>query len=535
MGYKIGVDFGTTNTTVAFVNHPSGVPEGFRYQGPTGYEYIPSCVAYANDRTFSVGRKALHMAARPDITFCNNFKMILPLPADERAKYAWARVKSPETVVKDYLLHLLKNDEDSFSTQKESEIEGIVLSIPHVWDKSIIHPGRSSLQRIITDAGLPLIQLISEPVAAAAYYAYRFQQEKKGRSFQGNLLVCDMGGGTFDVTLCKITPGKVEELHNDGSGRGGLGEAGVFFDRKLILNKDPGITENSAEFYRLYNALQEHKTVYHSDITKRIDIALADPDQHEIPIMVEVGGSHTYCYADVSEAFKEVRESIGTVLKKFKAALDKKYAVDAVFFVGGFSQFRLVIDAIKTFWGLDQSEPHLIGRASRETAAYAIAYGAALIANDMVTVEEKYEHTIGVVAHHYALRSDLGVKEEKQSLVPIIKGDRKLSAYETVKFAENKMGITGKDPDIYIYVHESSRNRPVIRKLPETLDIIKFSKTNRSNSLDEFTWKGKVGMRINRSKVVYLVLMNENGECVEYELGDLLRQMFGGLQILEEE
>jgi molecular chaperone DnaK len=524
MPYKIGVDFGTTNSTVAFVNDAHTL-EAFRYPGPAGNEYIPSCVAYEKDGSIALGRGALALAGDPDVIFCDNFKMILPLSDSERTKYNWTGKNSPETVVADYFRHLLSDiDENSFVHQK-GKIDGIVLSVPHVWAKAMNHPGRSRLQTIITHAGLPLIQLISEPVAAAAYYAYKFQQEKS-TSFQGNLLVCDMGGGTFDVTLCKITPGKVEELYNDGNGSTGLGKAGVFFDRKLLLDSKPSIEENSPDFYRLYNALQTDKTDRHVKITKNIISAMEEPEYRPKLSILKCGNERSFNYEDVSSAFREVKEGIDTVLKRFRLAIkERDYAVDAVFFVGGFAQFYLVREAIKEFWGLRKGDPRFIEEVNNEISRYAIAYGATLVANNMIAIEEKYEHTIGVEVFRLAKRSDSKVYEQKLVLMPIIKGGKKLSEYEAVQFAEDFVKAYRAMPDVTIYVDESSKDHPVIKKLPETLAI-------KLPNIDLPGNQWRIGMRINKSKVVYMVFQDQvRGESAEYELGDLLRQMFGGLWI----
>ncbi|MBT9132581.1 MAG: Chaperone protein DnaK [Firmicutes bacterium] len=528
MGYKIGIDFGTTNSTVAFVNS-ANVLEAFRYPGPGGDEYIPSCAAYEKNGNISIGRAALDIAGDPEVTFCNNFKMILPLSASERIKYKWTKEKKPESVVAEYLNHVLMlagEEESSFNTQK-GRIDGIVLSVPNVWAKAMDHAGRSRLQTIIVDdLKLPLIQLISEPVAAAAYYAYKLQQEQS-KSFGGNLLVCDMGGGTFDVTLCKVTPGKVEELYNDGNGRTGLGKAGVFFDRKLILDKDSEIRENSPEFYKLYKALQDYKIHWHGRITQFIINAIEDPDRRQMPILKS--DRLSFDYDDILKAFDEVNGGINAVLTRFKAAIDEKgYSVDAIFFVGGFAQFYLVREAIKKFWNIGQNDPRFIERANKEIARYAIAYGAALVANDLMTVEEKYEHTIGVEGFRLANVEGSKAYEQKQVLIPIISGGEKLSAYEMIHFAANPVKAHNEKPEISIYVDESSRGRPVLRKLPEILGIKLPNADIPGNQ-----WR--VGMRINSSKIVYLVFEDVNGNRVEYELGDVLRQMFSGLEVLGEE
>lgn len=528
MGYKIGIDFGTTNSTVAFVND-SKVLEAFRYPGPDGYEYIPSCVAYEKGGVIHIGRAALDVAGDPEVVFCNNFKMILPMSEDERIRYEWTKTKSPETVIADYLTHILTiGDEDasSFKSQK-GEIEGIVLSVPHVWAKAMDHPGRSRLQTIITDnLKLPLIQLISEPVAAAAYYAYKLQQERK-EPFTGNLLVCDMGGGTFDVTLCNVTPGKVEELYNDGNGKTGLGKAGVFFDQQLLFNKYKDINENSPEFYELYKKLQDIKTHHHDKITKNIITAIEEPDVHHQPI-IRFGGV-SFDFNDIKEAFEKVKEGINDVLKRFKSAIDGMgYSVDAIFFVGGFAQFYLVRDAIKRFWGIEQHDPRFIERLNKEISRYAIAYGASLVANGLMTVEEKYEHTIGIEAFRLKKMKKTKVYQQESVLIPIIMGGKKLSEYETVHFASNPVKAHEENPDVYIYVDVESRGCPIVQKLPETLNI-KLPNANIHGN----QWR--IGMRINKSKIVYLVFENiNNKERIEYELGNILRHMFGRLEIVEE-
>ncbi|MCW3488690.1 Hsp70 family protein [Dethiobacter alkaliphilus] len=526
MGHKIGIDLGTTNSTVAFVN-TSNTLEAFRYPGPSGYEYIPSCVAYEEDGSISIGRAALNKAGEAGVIFCDNFKMILPLSKDEREQYPWTKVKKPEEVVGDYLTYVLTDKSNSGFASQKGKIESIVLSVPHVWAKAMDHAGRSRLQNVIVGGlKLPLIQLISEPVAAAAYYAYKLQQEK-AEPFRGNLLVCDMGGGTFDVTLCEVTPGKVEELYNDGNGRTGLGKAGVFFDGKLILDKDTKVKEGSAEFYKRYKTLQEYKVDEHDRITKNLITAIEDPDRRQqMPVLRFDGLS--FDYDSIMSSFAEVNESINKVLKRFKTAIDKRgYSVDAIFFVGGFAQFYLVREAIKKFWNIGQNDSRFIEKVNEEIARYAIAYGAALVANGLMAVEEKYEHTIGIEGFRLDKVKGTETYEQKQLLIPIIRGGKKLSEYEMIHFAENPVKAHNENPEVSIYVDESSRGCPVVKKLPEKLGIKLPNADSPGNQ-----WK--VGMRINRSKIVYLVFEDMNGKRVQYELGDLLRQLFSGLEVLEE-
>lgn len=532
MGYKIGIDFGTTNSTVSYVNSSNEL-KTFRYPSIEAYEYIPSCVAYETDGSISIGRSALTLAGIPGVTFCNNLKMILPLLQSDRAKYGWSSGNEPEKVISDYFTCLLHSDDDSSSFREQmGEIEGIVLSVPHVWAKGMNHVGRERLQTIITDAmKLPLIQLISEPVAAAAYYAYRHQQDSS-KTFQGNILICDMGGGTFDVTLCKVEPGKVEELHNDGNGRSGLGKAGVCFDRRLILERCKGkgnnIDENSPEFFELYNKLQEYKAYNHGKITKNIINAIEEPDFMKNTILI--AGRMSFDFLNIQKAFEEIKSGIIEVLQRFKSAIDQKgYSVDAIFFVGGFAQFYFVRETIKKFWDIGQNDPRFMERIDKEISRYAISYGAALVANGIMSVEEKYEHTIGVEAWKLIRAEGEGEEFTKKTIkIPIIKGGKKLSEYENVQFAECLVKAHNESPEIVIYIDPDSKDRIVKQKLSESLDIKVPNAGIPGN-------KWKVGMRINKSKVVYLVLEDSKGKRVEYELGDILRQMFGGLEIIHGE
>jgi len=239
--------------------------------------------------------------------------------------------------------------------------------------------------------------------------------------------------------------------------------------------------------------------------------------------------SHSFDYDSITSAFEEVNEGINKVLERFKSVIEKKgYTVDAIFFVGGFAQFYPARESIKRFWKIGEDDPRFIEKANKEIARYAIAYGAALVANGLMTVEEKYEHTIGVEGFRLAKIKDSDTYKQKPVLIPIIQGGKKLSEYERVHFADNPVRAHNEKPDIFIYVDESSKGYPVVKKLPENLDITLPNVGILGNQ-----WK--VGMRINKSKVVYLVFEDMMKKRVEYELGDILRQMLGGLEVLGEE
>lgn len=518
MGYKIGIDFGTTNSTVSYVDTSRKDLKAFKF---VDHEYIPSCIAYGKKGSVSVGDAALSVATNTGVTFYNNFKMFLPLlsPKD-REKYSWNESKVPEDVITDYLKHILTESRDSFKIQK-GDIEGIVLSVPHVWNKGdMAHPGREKLQDIIkTRLGLPFIQLVSEPVAAAAYYAYKMK-------FTGNLLICDMGGGTFDVTLCKVTPNEVVELHNEGNGEIGLGKAGVFFDRELILTsgKFEDITQNSEAYYELYGKLQAYKRGQHDTIEEAIINAIDLPRLRSENILEF--GKKTFNFHEIEKAFAEVKAGIDEVLKKFNSAIEKKYDVNAIFFVGGFAQFYLVKKAIKETLKIGEKDPRFSENTNNEMARYAISYGAALLANGMVSIEEKYEHTIGIEGLKRLYRKDVVLVPK---LIPIIKGGEVLSAYKEFCWSGKDEILSREDDaklEIPLYI------QPVSGKVQKIMLTECYDIKLPNEEIPNNHWY--IGLRIDKSKIVYLVFKDKDGQKgEEYELGGILRLLQGGLRIGE--
>ncbi len=526
MGYKIGMDFGTTNSTVAYINPDTKQVEAFKYPPAVGFEYIPSCVAYGEDQQAFIGSAATPSFLNEEaVVLCSNMKMILPMPPEKRRMVEWTHSKSPEDSITDYLKHILTvSGEDALSfTSQKGAIDALVLSVPHVWAKDPGHIGRSALQTIVRERlKLNLIQLISEPVAAAAYFAHQHRANHK-QDFTGNVLICDMGDGTFDVTLCRILPGKIEELFNDGNGKIDMGKAGVRFDTRLLTSA--GLTENTPEFYEAYKLLQEHKTHNHSKITQSLITAIENPETcGEINILI-AGRAYKFNYHHIIDAFEDIQQGIEKVLQRVQAGINSMGAsVDQVFFVGGFSQFYLVRDAIKTCLGIggQRGDIRLIRDVNNEISRYAIAFGAALIANDRITVEERFEHTIGVCGVRHEEQAE-GIYIQEETLIPILKGGKKLSEYEQTVFAEKQVRTFQKNPEISVFVDLSSRNRSIISRLPDQIEL-------PNAHIPENRWK--LGMRIDKSKVVYLIFRDVmyQGET-EYELGDIIRRMFSGLVV----
>lgn len=546
MAYKIGLDFGTTNSILSYIN-TSGDLETFKYPAVSGSDYIPSCVAYDKKKDknlFRIGRESLRIAGNSDIDFYKNLKMILPRPKEEWKKLGWAGKKSPEDVITDYLNKILLSEKrGDYSFKKEiGEIEGIILSVPQAWiTRQPNHNGRPLLEKILKEnLKLPLIQLVSEPVAAAAYYT-DWHKSHYSSDFVGNLLVCDMGGGTFDVTLCKLNGNKVEVIKNDGNGILDVGRAGVYFDTKLLqlayhrIDKNNKLDPETGTFYELYKQLQEYKVDCSQYITDNIQTALLHPMYSKKLPIIE---SPLVCYmSEVEDAFVEVKKGIESVLSRFlnidylekkeTISENEKTIIDGVIFVGGFNEFELTRHTIKTF--LTNNKKYITGdmrfieEVNSRMAAKAISYGATLIANNVVHVEEIYPHTIGIVVEWKSVVSknkEVTLINQK-NYIPIIKGNQKTSDYRNTVFYDEYLLSFEAHPKLTLYIQPIGSNKIAEKAIPKSVDIElpNFKPSNR--------WK--VGMKLDDSQTAYIVFVDEleNKTSISYKLGDIFTKMFG--------
>lgn len=534
MPLKVGLDFGTTTSILSYLDGSELSP--FHYGGRTGgTPYVPSVVAYTPKDLF-IGEHAVHRLTQ-GVGLYRYFKMLLTEEQSEHWPEAYGpyvrEATSPAQVAADFIGELIngtssgrrrlapgQTDRDAFRPALGQEIEGLVVSVPQVWSEPRAH-GRQQLRTIVSDLGLPLMQLISEPVAAAAYFAYRYRKAQ-GEPFSGNLLICDMGGGTFDVTLCRLSEGRVEVLCNAGNGERGLGIAGAHFDHALLearLRKDgqwPVEPQVMAEFLV---ALDSQKK-YQPNTTRLLTYMQNDPGERLFPIYVVstvLGSQHTlrFSYDEVEEAFVPVRAGIHEVLDRIKReARRRSYAIDKVVLVGGFSKFPLVQRAVgEAFGEADLSANRRLldlDTFRQDELAFAISYGACLIANGLVEVSEKYEHTVGIVVTNAS-----GEDEE----VELITAGETLGVLDAPAFCRwpdgtrRRFRITRDTVEAEIFIKLAGGQERWMKKL--SLGDVPHRSVNGNR------WF--LGARVDPSKIPYLIIEDEkHRKAEEYPLGQLI-------------
>lgn len=524
MRVKAGLDFGTTTSTLSFME--DGTLRPFRYGGDTGRgtPYVPTAIAYFED-DLQIGQFALDYSE--DATLHRFFKMALPRdPLPNEARTA-------QQLTADFIGELIKGTSParaalpeqptnalSFHEFAHHEIESLVVSVPHIWEREAVR-GRQRLETVVREVlNLTSIKLISEPVAAAAYFSYSYKQANH-TDYRGNLLVCDMGGGTFDVTLCRLKPNHVEVLQNDGSGVDGQGSAGVHFDRSLIsLCFGNDIEEREVVGLLLDLDKQKNNPNSEKNLLKSLK-----GNSNRLPIytLKHAGQSKILRLDLIERAFEPIRREVSAVLKRLQtAANEAKEQIGKVILVGGFSRFPLVQQAICEFFGEDLFGQQLkqvdLESFGPDNIAFAISFGACLVANDRVTVSEKYQHTIGIMVTDSSgldiplplviagndldklLSPQFGSVDEKQSLI---------------------FGLLRPRLDVEVFIRESggSEGERLVRSLQ--IEVPNFSSTN--------AWM--LGARIDYSKEPFLTIKDqEAGETREFSLRSLFPELAESLE-----
>ncbi len=203
----VGIDLGTTNSAVAYLK--DGVPEVIPIDGqPT----MPSCVGLDPQGNLIVGQAARNMLiAAPDSTILSIKRK---MGQDTKVQLG-DRSLSPEEVSA-LILRRLKEEAEKHLGQP---VKKAVITVPAFFDES----QRKATQNAGALAGLEVVRMINEPTAAALAY-------EAGHSQDERLLVYDLGGGTFDVSVVVVEGDVVEVKASHGDTHLG----GDDFDQLLV-------------------------------------------------------------------------------------------------------------------------------------------------------------------------------------------------------------------------------------------------------------------------------------------------------------
>ena len=208
MGKIIGIDLGTTNSCVAVME--GGQPTVIA--NTEGARTTPSIVAFAKNGDRLVGEAAKRQAVT------NADKTIMSIKRDmgtDRGRTIDGMKYSPQQISA-MILQKLKADAEGYLGEKVTEA---VITVPAYFNDA----QRQATKDAGKIAGLDVKRIINEPTAAALAYGLDNEKEQK-------IMVYDLGGGTFDVSVIEIGDGVIEVLATAGDNRLG----GDDFDQKIV-------------------------------------------------------------------------------------------------------------------------------------------------------------------------------------------------------------------------------------------------------------------------------------------------------------
>ncbi|MEB3024230.1 MULTISPECIES: molecular chaperone DnaK [unclassified Parvimonas] len=332
MSKIIGIDLGTTNSAVAVME--GGEPTIIA--NVEGNRTTPSVVAFAKNGERLVGetakRQAITNAGRTITSIKREMGTDYKVKIDDK-EY------SPEEISA-MILQKIKSDVESYLGETVSEA---VITVPAYFTDS----QRQATKDAGKIAGLDVKRIINEPTAAALAYGMDKDTE------QHKIMVFDLGGGTFDVSILEIGDGVFEVLSTRGNNRLG----GDDFDEVLMnymiseFKKENGIdlSKDVTAMQRLKDAAEKAKKELSTTMTTNVNL----------PFITAVDGAPVHLNMDIKRAkFEELASDlIDKTLVPVREALSDAgltaSEIDKVLLVGGSTRIPAVQDAVKKLIGKD--------------------------------------------------------------------------------------------------------------------------------------------------------------------------------------
>jgi len=361
----VGIDLGTTNSLVAAVR--SGTAEVLRDHD--GQPLLPSVVRYFPDGRIAVGRDAKASQAEDPQNTIVSVKRFMGRGIADVAKYGAlpyqfedapgmvrlrtaAGVKSPVDISAEILKVLKQQADKALLGNDDGELVGAVITVPAYFDDA----QRQATKDAARLAGLNVLRLLNEPTAAAIAYGLDNRSE-------GTFAVFDLGGGTFDISILRLSRGVFEVLATNGDSALG----GDDFDQAIAAHwrRTQGIAStDQRDLRRLLMRAREAKEALTSNVTNESDLALSYGQSIKLKLSREE--FHAMTDALVQRTLQPVKKA----LRDAKLSVEE---IDGVVMVGGATRMPHVQAAVAKLFGrepLNNLDPDKV-----------VALGAAIQAN----------------------------------------------------------------------------------------------------------------------------------------------------------
>jgi molecular chaperone DnaK len=384
MGKVIGIDLGTTNSCVAVMDGS----EARVIENAEGARTTPSMVAFVDEEERLIGQSAKRQAVtNPENTLfaikrligrrnndkvTKDFAKLVPydLVAAKNGD-AWVKVKDEDyspSQISGFVLRKLKEDAEAFLGESVTQA---VITVPAYFNDA----QRQATKDAGKIAGLEVLRIINEPTAAALAYGL-------DRKETGLIVVYDLGGGTFDVSVLEVGDGVFEVKSTNGDTFLG----GEDFDHSIIdfladeFKKSDGVDlrNDKLALQRLKEAAEKAKIELSSSLQTDVNLPFITADAS--------GPKHMNVKLTRANLEKLVSKLVQRTLKPCQAALKdagvNASEIDEVILVGGMTRMPKIIETVSEFFG---TEPHR-GVNPDEVVASGAAIQAGVLTGDVKDV-----------------------------------------------------------------------------------------------------------------------------------------------------
>lgn len=447
----IGIDLGTTFSAVAYIDESGRTAIVRNIEGDL---LTPSVVLFTDDEVV-VGKEARGATTvHPDLV-AEWVKRDMGLPYYTRPIHGQ---RLPPEVIQACILRKLKAD----AVRTLGDLDRVVITVPAYFDE----PRRKSTADAGEMAGLKVLDIVNEPTAAALAFGEMLGYLTPGAApkEEMTILVYDLGGGTFDVTLLRLSPGNIQTIATDGDVRLGghdwdMRLAEYVADRFNKLHKrDP--RQNPIVMNRILASAIDAKEALSARGRTTIQVEWAD-QMIGVPITRE----------QFEEMTADLLERTTYTTRQLLAAAKMKWSdITRLLLVGGSTRMPMVVDMLRNLSGMEPDHTvnpdEAVARGAALYAEYLLAKEAGGGKHPDLNITNVNSHSLGV--------EGIDPETMRKRNIVLIPHNTPLPAKVTEQFATK----TANQRSIVLQVLEGESQQPeectaigrtVIRDIPEGL------------------------------------------------------------------
>ena len=384
MSKVIGIDLGTTNSCVAVMEGSSAQV----IENSEGARTTPSMVGFTNEGETLVGQPAKRQAVTNPTNTLYAIKRLIGRSFEddkvvkeiETAPYsivkadngdAWVEVNEKKYAPSQISAYILQKMKETAEKHVGGKVEKAVITVPAYFNDA----QRQATKDAGKIAGLEVLRIINEPTAAALAYGLDKKQS-------GTIVVYDLGGGTFDVSILEIGDGVFEVKATNGDTFLG----GEDFDTRIVEHLvDSFKKENGIDLKADKLALQRLKEAAEK---AKIELSSASSTDINLPFITAdaTGPKHLTLKMTRADLEKLVDDLIKRTIEPCRAALKdaglEANEVSEVVLVGGMTRMPKIVETVKDFFGKEPNK----GVNPDEVVGIGAAIQGAVLAGDVKDV-----------------------------------------------------------------------------------------------------------------------------------------------------